>query len=101
MAESFQGLLLRHRGRTRLTQRQLATRAGVSRRSVQDWEAGLNYRWSVEGKRPHNILQSIGNGCAFLDFDNDGNLDILLVGSRTALFRGDGHGYGVRGLLDP
>ena len=43
MAESFQGLLLRHRGRTRLTQRQLATRAGVSRRSVQDWEAGLNY----------------------------------------------------------
>src|SRR5438105_2492674 len=43
MAESFQGLLLRHRGRTRLTQRQLATRAGVSRRSVQDWGAGLNY----------------------------------------------------------
>jgi WD40 repeat protein/transcriptional regulator with XRE-family HTH domain len=41
--ESFQSLLLRHRGRTGLTQRQLAARAGVSRRSVQDWEAGLNY----------------------------------------------------------
>ena len=41
--ESFQGLLLRHRGRTRLTQRQLAARVGVSRRSVQDWESGLNY----------------------------------------------------------
>ncbi|TME32296.1 MAG: helix-turn-helix transcriptional regulator [Chloroflexi bacterium] len=40
--ESFQGLLLRHRGRTRLTQRQLAARVGVSRGSVQDWEAGLN-----------------------------------------------------------
>src|SRR3981081_408312 len=42
-AESFQGLLLRHRGRTGLTQRQLAARVGVSRGSVQDWEAGLNY----------------------------------------------------------
>src|SRR5438445_8701711 len=42
-AESFQGLLLRHRGRTGLTQRQLAARVGVSRGSVQDWEAGQNY----------------------------------------------------------
>src|SRR5438128_6798257 len=42
-AESFQGLLLRHRGRTGLTQRQLAARVGVSRGSVQDWEAGLTY----------------------------------------------------------
>src|SRR6266849_374494 len=41
--ESFQGLLLRHRGRTGLTQRQLAARVGVSRGSVQDWEAALNY----------------------------------------------------------
>src|SRR5260370_40019502 len=40
---SFQSLLLGHRGRTGLTQQQLAARAGVSRRSVQDWEAGLNY----------------------------------------------------------
>ena len=42
-AESFQGLLLRHRGRTGLTQGLLAVRVGVSRGSVQDWEAGLNY----------------------------------------------------------
>jgi len=41
--ESFQGLLLRHRGRTELTQRQLAARVGVSRASVQDWETGLSY----------------------------------------------------------
>jgi WD40 repeat protein/transcriptional regulator with XRE-family HTH domain len=38
--ESFRGLLLRHRGRTGLSQRDLAARAGVSLRSVQVWEAG-------------------------------------------------------------
>jgi WD40 repeat protein/transcriptional regulator with XRE-family HTH domain len=41
--ESFQGLLLRHRGRTGLTQRELAARAGVSTRTLQDWEAGVSY----------------------------------------------------------
>jgi transcriptional regulator with XRE-family HTH domain len=41
--ESFRGLLLRHRGRTGLIQRDLAARAGVSRPSVQDWESGVNY----------------------------------------------------------
>src|SRR4051794_23586304 len=42
-SEPFRGLLLLHRGRTGLTQRQLASRAGVSARSVQDWESGVNY----------------------------------------------------------
>src|SRR5437588_9083878 len=41
--ESFRGLLLRHRGRTGLIQRDLAARAGVSRGAIQDWEAGVNY----------------------------------------------------------
>src|SRR5438132_3261739 len=41
--ESFRGMLLRHRGRTGLFQRDLATRAGVSRNAVQDWESGVNY----------------------------------------------------------
>src|ERR1700681_4054512 len=41
--ERFAGLLLGSRGRSRLTQRALATRAGVSLRAVQNWEAGLNY----------------------------------------------------------
>jgi hypothetical protein len=54
--------------------------------------AGLKYRWEVAGKRPLTILQTIGNGCAFLDYDNDGNQDILLVGPRLALYRGDGKG---------
>src|SRR5262245_6964806 len=40
--ESFRGLLLRHRGRTGLTQRDLAGRVGVSLRSVQVWEAGVS-----------------------------------------------------------
>jgi transcriptional regulator with XRE-family HTH domain len=39
--ESFRGLLLRHRGRTGLIQRDLAARAGASQRSLQDWEAGV------------------------------------------------------------
>jgi hypothetical protein len=54
--------------------------------------AGLDYAWSVPGKRPLNILQTIGNGCAFLDYDRDGNLDALLVGPRVSLYRGDGQG---------
>src|SRR5215831_5146640 len=41
--EPFRGLLLRHRGRTGLTQRDLAARAGVHMRSVQLWEAGVSY----------------------------------------------------------
>ena len=55
--------------------------------------AGINYQWRIEGKRPLNILQTIGNGCAFLDYDNDGNLDILLIGPKLALYKGDGKGH--------
>ena len=54
---------------------------------------GLHYTWQIPGKRPLNILQTIGNGCAFLDYDHDGNLDILLIGTRLALYRGDGKGH--------
>jgi transcriptional regulator with XRE-family HTH domain len=42
-SETFHGLLLLSRGRTGLTQRQLADRVGVSARSVQDWEAGVSH----------------------------------------------------------
>ncbi len=57
-------------------------------------KAGLNYRFSVTGLRPPDILQTIGNGCALLDYDNDGNLDVLLVGTdHLALFRNNGRGH--------
>ncbi|GAB4454741.1 MAG: hypothetical protein OHK0029_09760 [Armatimonadaceae bacterium] len=55
-------------------------------------EAGLDYKWDYPGKPIGNILDLIGNGCAFVDYDNDGNLDILLVGPKVALYRGDGAG---------
>jgi WD40 repeat protein/transcriptional regulator with XRE-family HTH domain len=42
-AESFRGLALRLRGRTGLTQRELAARVGVSVSSIQGWESGDNY----------------------------------------------------------
>jgi hypothetical protein len=54
--------------------------------------SGIDYRWEISGRRPLNILQTIGNGCAFLDYNNDGNLDVLMVGTSPALFRGDGRG---------
>jgi enediyne biosynthesis protein E4 len=54
--------------------------------------AGLRYAWTISGERPLGALPLIGNGVAFLDFDGDGSLDILLVGEKTALFRGDGEG---------
>jgi len=57
-------------------------------------QAGLRYRWSIPGPRPLDILQTIGNGCALLDYDGDGNLDVLLVGTdHVALYKGDGHGH--------
>ena len=67
--------------------------ANASSRFVDVAESsGIHYEWKIPGKRPLNILQTIGNGCAFLDFNQDGNLDILLVGSPLALFQGDGKG---------
>lgn len=55
--------------------------------------AGIDYQWSIPGPRPLDILQTIGNGCALLDFDNDGNLDALLIGPHLALYKGDGRGH--------
>jgi DNA-binding transcriptional regulator YiaG len=41
--ERFRGLVLQLRGRTGLTQRELATRVGVNIGSTQGWEAGANF----------------------------------------------------------
>ena len=56
--------------------------------------AGLHYRWEMPPKGPLDILQTIGNGCAFLDYDNSGDLSVLLVGTdHVALYKGDGRGH--------
>ncbi|HLK56376.1 MAG TPA: CRTAC1 family protein, partial [Chthonomonadaceae bacterium] len=55
--------------------------------------AGLTYRWGHSSQAGLNILQTIGHGCAFLDYDGDGKLDILLVGSdHCLLYRNKGDG---------
>jgi WD40 repeat protein/transcriptional regulator with XRE-family HTH domain len=41
--EGFRALALKYRGRTGLSQGALATQAGVHMRSIQGWEAGLNF----------------------------------------------------------
>ena len=69
---------------------------------------GLSAFRNVQGDadaKPH-ILEVMGGGAAFLDYNNDGNLDILLVRGSTidkyrrdggdpvcALYRGDGKGH--------
>src|SRR5690348_6635110 len=57
-------------------------------------EAGLDFRWGHGGKTPLTIIETLGHGSAFLDFDQDGLLDILLVGNRRlALYRNLGGGH--------
>jgi len=54
--------------------------------------AGLSYRLTP-ARRPLRILESVGSGCGFLDYDRDGLLDLLLVGTpRCALYRNRGDG---------
>lgn len=55
--------------------------------------SGIDYVWKADAPRPLNILGTIGNGCALLDYNNDGNLDVLLVGRKLALYKGDGKGH--------
>ena len=56
-------------------------------------QAALNYQWQAPSRSPQNILDTIGHGCAFLDYNGDGCLDILLVGPTVALYQGDGKGH--------
>src|SRR5439155_21237291 len=50
-------------------------------------EAGLIFHWGHGGRTPLNILETLGHGCAFLDYDGDGLPDIWLVGDqRSALY---------------
>lgn len=60
---------------------------------------GLRLPTEYRGKRPLNIRQTAGAGVALFDFDDDGGLDVFLVGreefnpgGRGALFRNRGDG---------
>jgi transcriptional regulator with XRE-family HTH domain len=60
----FRGLLLRYRGRTGLTQAELAAQAGVHTRSLQAWESGF----SLPSTRPlHALLACLLGAGGFAD----------------------------------
>lgn len=55
--------------------------------------AGLRYSWSNHPPGPWTILETAGAGCAFLDYDGDGWMDIFLAGSpRCALYHNNHDG---------
>jgi hypothetical protein len=72
-------------------------------------KSGIAAFRNVQGGDPNNkphIIEVMGGGAAFLDYNNDGNLDILLVRGSSietyrrsggdpvcALYRGDGKGH--------
>ncbi len=56
-------------------------------------EAGIDFPGVVHSSSPLTILETAGVGCAFLDYDSDGLLDIFLVGQpRCALYHNLGNG---------
>jgi enediyne biosynthesis protein E4 len=58
--------------------------------------SGISFTLGHGGRSPLNILETAGHGCAFLDADGDGWLDVLLVGRpRCALYRNLGRHGGV------
>ncbi|HLV79169.1 MAG TPA: VCBS repeat-containing protein, partial [Chthonomonadaceae bacterium] len=55
--------------------------------------AGLDFRWGPRDPAGLTIRDMMGFGCAFLDYDGDGKLDILLVAKdHVELYRNRGDG---------
>ena len=55
---------------------------GVKFVDVTD-EAGLDFRHFTGASGKRYMPETMGSGCAFLDFDNDRNLDLLLVNGKS------------------
>ncbi|HXG24054.1 MAG TPA: VCBS repeat-containing protein, partial [Chthonomonadales bacterium] len=55
-------------------------------------EVGLHFRWGRHNKPPRTILDTAAGGGGFIDYDQDGLLDILILGRRVALFHNEGAG---------
>jgi enediyne biosynthesis protein E4 len=56
-------------------------------------DAGIRFRQAFPERRPLNILETTGSGTGFIDFDNDGWLDLFIAGQpRSALYRNNGDG---------
>jgi enediyne biosynthesis protein E4 len=57
-------------------------------------EAGITFRHQSGGSGRLYLPETMGSGCAFLDYDGDGRLDLFLVNaSRLPGFRGQGPFY--------
>ena len=48
-------------------------------------ESGISFKLGEKNISRVNALQAIGHGCGFVDYDNDGWLDILLIADEGAL----------------
>lgn len=56
-------------------------------------QAGLKYHWTHPAGKAWTNLEAFGAGCAFLDYDNDGWMDIFLAGrGRCALYHNNHNG---------
>lgn len=87
-AASSRGLRQAGPGINRVEQEQTNPAPWVEFRDLAE-QLGLSYAWPQK-PRPMRNLEAFGTGCAFLDYDNDGWQDILLVGEPTpVLFRNE------------
>ena len=59
-----------------------AQSVGIKFVDVTD-ESGLDFRHFTGAFGKRYMPETMGAGCAFLDFDNDGNLDVLLVNGKS------------------